>query len=353
MTKGSTLALRMLVVSMGIFFVPTGMAGQTGGSHALRELPNGDVVKAFIASLKAKDFGVPKTPWGHPDISGVFTTKDEANTPLERPKEWTGRRMQDITPQELAKAIVSRQQQAIERAPFAGGGNDLVETGVAIAVPIHWFDNLASMNSRPWFVIDPSEGQTPALAADAKAHQRINPGFLSPERDSYTDRSLTDRCVGGTIWFIPNLYGNSHEIYQTPDTVVFRYESFRTSRVIRLNQPHLPQVIRPLLGDSIGWWDGDTLVVETTNFPERLDYRGYTAKDLRVIERLTRTGPKTVEWTMTFDNPHVWTKAWTYSLPMTLDASQPIYEYACHEGNFGLSNILSAGRATEKKGGLK
>src|SRR5688500_1572767 len=127
MTKGFNVALRMLAVSTIIFFcVPIGMAGQTRGFQPPTDLPNADVVKAFIASLKAKDFSVPKTPWGHPDIGGVFTTKDEANTPLERPKEWAGRRMQDITPKELAEAIVKRQQQAIERAPFAGGGNDLV-----------------------------------------------------------------------------------------------------------------------------------------------------------------------------------------------------------------------------------
>ena len=353
MKTGPIFAVRILVVSIVLFFVSIGMAGQTRVFQAPTDLPNGDVVNTFISSVKAKDFSVPKTPWGDPDINGVFTTKDEANTPLERPKEWTGRRMQDIKPQELAQAIVARQQQAIERAPFAGGGNDLVETGVAIAVPIHWFDNLASMNSRPWFVIEPSDGEVPPLAADAKAHRRNYPGFLSPERDSYTDRSTTDRCIGGSMWWIPNLYGNSHEIYQTPDTVVFRYESFRTSRIIRLNQRHLPQVTRPLLGDSIGWWEGDTLVIETTNFPDGVGYRGYTAKDLRVIERLTRTGLKTVEWSMTFDNPKVWTKAWTYSMPMTLDATQPIFEYACHEGNFGLANILSAGRAEDKKVGAK
>jgi hypothetical protein len=221
---------------------------------------------------------------------------------------------------------------------------------VAIAVPIHWFDNLAAVNSRPWFVIDPANGKVPALAAGAAAYKSNNPGFLAPGRDTYLDRSLTDRCVGGSVWRTPSIYGNSHEIIQTPDHVVFRYESMRTSRMIRLNQPHLPAHMRPHLGDSIGWWDGNTLVVETTNLPERLDYRGYSLKNMRLIERFTRIGPKTLEWTVTMDDPNVYSRPWTYSYPMTEDNTQPIFEYACHEGNYGLANILTAGRAADKKG---
>lgn len=326
-------------------------AGHGGTFQPPANVAGGEAVKAFVAARMAKGFTPPRTPWGDPDVSGVFTTKDEANTPFERPDEWAGRKMEDITPKEFAEALAQRQQRAVELAPFAGGGDDLVEAGVAIAVPIHWFDNLAAKNSRPWFVIDPLDGKIPATTPTAASLKIKKPGFLSPERDFYSDRSTTDRCIGGTVWKNPGLYGNSHDIVQTPDTVTFRYESMRTNRTIRLNQPHLSQTIRPLYGDSIGWFEGNTLVVETTNFPETVDYQGYSMKDLRLIERFTRTGPKTVEWSMTFDNPKVWTKPWTYSYPMTQDETQPIFEYACHEGNFGLANILSAGRAAEKATG--
>jgi len=305
------------------------------------------IVKAFVASQMQKNWVQPTTPWGDPDIGGVFTTKDEANTPFERPDEWSGRVMEEITAEELAEAIAGRQQHALERAPFAGGSDQLIEEGVAIAVPIHWFDNLAATNSRPWFLIDPPDGKIPALAPGANTHLSKTPGFLSPDRDSFADRSLTDRCIGGTVWKTPGLYGNSHEVLQTPGHVVFRYESMRTSRIVRLDQPHISSEIRPLYGDSIGWWEGNTLVIETTNFPEVVQHRGYSAQDLRVIERLTRTGPGTVEWSMTIDNPQVWETPWTYSYPMTEDDTQPIFEYACHEGNFGLANILSAGRAVD------
>jgi hypothetical protein len=297
-----------------------------------------------------KDFTPSKTPWGDPDIQGVFTTKDEANTPFERPDEWAGKKMEDITPQEFAAAIAKRQQEAVERAPFAGGGE--AEEGVAIAVPIHWFDNLAAKNTRPWFVIDPPEGKIPPVSRDAAASQtpRRPRGPSDGLRDSYTDRSLTDRCIGSTVWRTPGIYGNSHEIVQTPDTVVFRYETHRASRTIRLNQPHLTAGITPHYGDSIGWWEGNTLVVETTNFPPRIDYRGYSAKGLRVIERFTRIGPKTVEWSTTIDDPAVYSRPWTYSYPMTEDNTQPIFEYACHEGNYGLANILTAGKAVGNRG---
>jgi hypothetical protein len=346
----STFLIGLLSVSAVASLAAQAPAGRAAKIQTPTNVPGAEAVKAFVTARLAKGFVSPKTPWGDPDISGVFTTKDEANTPFERPDEWAGRRMEDITPNEFAEALAQRQQIALERAPFAGGGDDLVEQGVAIAVPIHWFDNLTAKNSRPWFVIEPADGKMPTLAPTAAAEKVDRPGFLAPGRDSYTDRSTTDRCIGGTVWKIPTLYGNSHDIVQTPGHVSFRYESMRTARTIRLNQPHLSQAIRPLYGDSIGWWDGNTLVVETTNFPDTVDYRGYSAKDLRVIERFTRTEPKTVEWSMTFDNPKVWTKPWTYSYPMTQDDTQPIFEYACHEGNFGLANILSAGRSVESKG---
>ena len=323
-------------------------AGQAGAGSAAN-VPGAEAVKAFVAARMAKGFTPPKTPWGDPDVQGVFTTKDEANTPFERPDAWAGKRMEDVTPEEFAEDIVRRQQRALEFAPFAGGGQELISEGVAIAVPIHWFDNLAAKNSRPWFVIDPPDGKVPPVTSGAEGQKSNNPGFLAPGRDTYLDRSLTDRCVGGSIWSTPSLYGNSFEIVQSKDHVVFRYEAMRASRMIRLDREHLSSDIRPHYGDSIGWWDGDTLVVETTNFPERLAYRQYSAKDMRVIERFTRTGPKSVEWSVTLDNPAVYTRPWTYSYPMTEDNTQPIFEYACHEGNYGLANILTAGRAADNK----
>ena len=336
-----------LVAGIVVVVSTAASGGQAAGGS--RDLPGADAVKAFVAARVAPNFAAPETPWGHPDLQGIFTTKDEANTPFERPDEWAGKRMEDITPQEFAAAIEQRQLAAVERAPFAGGGEP--EEGVAIAVPIHWFDNLAAVDSRPWFVMDPPDGKVPALAAGAPAHRSTQPAFSTPHRDTYLDRNLTDRCIG-FAFRMPSIYGNSYQIVQTPDYVVFRREQLHDARVIPLGNRSFPSM-RSFEGHSRGHFEGNTLVVETTNFDERVAYRGYSAKDLRVIERFTRTAPDKIEWSMTLDNPTVYARPWTFSFPLTEDSTQPIHEYACHEGNYGMANLLSAGRAAEKRAGPK
>ncbi len=334
-------------------------AGSSGEASPLQKadsLPGSDAAQAFIAARTVKTWFPPKTPWGDPDISGVFTTKDEANTPFERPAEWVDRRMADITPTELTEAITKRQQEAVEFAPFFGGGEP--QDGVAIAVPIHWFDNLAAINSRPWFVIDPPNGQVPPLTTEAET-QAIPRAPLGGRRDSYIDRSLGDRCIAWGAWRLPTIYSNSHQIVQTPDHVVIRQEQVHEARIVPLDgRSPVDQNIRSYLGHARGYWEGNTLVVVTTNFHDQMRVRGFRvvgrgtrlrAGNLRLIERFTRTAPGTVEWTMTFDVPTVWTRPWTFSLPMTEDDTQIIHEYACHEGNYGLANILSAGRSAEVK----
>ena len=342
-----------------VIVIVTGLASVAlSGQESAGNLPGAAAAKAFIASVTAKGFTPPKTPWGHPDIQGIFTTKDEANTPFERPAEWAGRKMEEITPKEFADAVAKRQQAATESAPFAGGGEEA--EGVAIAVPIHWFDNLAAMNSRPWFVVDPPEGKVPPLAPEAASRQQAR-GPNGGGRDNYTDRNLNDRCIAMT-WRQPTLYGNSYQIVQTPDYVIVRREQVHDAQIIPLDgRPFRDSKIRTYEGDSRGHWEGNTLVVETRNFaanvPLRAGIRGggvgggeqKPSPNLRVIERFTRTAPNKVEWTVTFDDPGTWTRPWTYSMPLTQDATQMIHEYACHEGNYGLANILSAGRAAEKK----
>ena len=354
----------LLTVLIGALLAPMSVQGQSG-TETLRarveSMPGHAAIRSFIASRFAKGFRPPKTPWGDPDISGNFDTSSEANTPMERPNEWAGRQMDSITPAELAAAIEMRQRDAVERAPFAGGGEP--EEGVAIAVPIHWFDNLAAVNARPWWVIDPPDGKIPpvtpavtkrqaaAAAADRRARQAPNfrPGGT---RDHYTERSATERCITfGVPWRTPGIYGNAHQILQTPTHVIFRSEMIHETRIIPLDRrPHLSSAIRTHFGDSRGYWDGDTLVVETRNIHPDVVVRGATGESLRVIERFTRIAPTKVEWTVTLDDPATWTRPWTYSYPMTINDAKPIFEYACHEGNFGMANLLTAGRRGDKDG---
>ena len=365
--RGSNVGMVVRGGAVGLFVavaltVPRSIEAQT--PEWAVDLPDAAVVKAFITSQVREHWEPPRTPWGDPDIQGNFTTKDEANTPFERPADWAGRAIEEITAEELAEDIVERQQQALERAPFAGGGEP--DEGVAIAVPIHWFDNLAAQNARPWFVIDPVDGTVPPLTAEAEARPpALGPGsarqradfnaetrLRGGRRDTYTDRYLGDRCI---MWLngvphSPGIYGNSFQLLQTPDHVVIRYEMIHEARVIPLDgRSRVSPMIRSYLGDSRGYWDGNTLVVETTNLHPAATYRGAPGQNLRLIERFTRIAPDRVEWTMTFDDGTTWERSWTYSLPMAEDDNQIIYEYACHEGNYGMANLLSAARAQERQ----
>ena len=236
-------------------------------------------------------------------------------------------------------------------------------------MPIHWFDNLAAVNGRPWMVIDPPEGKIPARVPGAPPEQleidlQNAPALVGQaqvdaadalqdnnSKDEPANRTWSDRCiVFGGLWRTPGLYGNSYQIIQTPDYVVLRYEMVHEARMIPLDGRPLPnQAIQPYFGTSRGWWEGNTLVVETTNINERLRHRGVSTKNLRLVERFTRLGPDKVDWSMTIDDPTVYTRPWTFSLPLTEDNSQLIHEYACHEGNFGMANLLTAGRLLDRR----
>ena len=346
---------------VAIWSIP--LSGQRPTPDWAESLPDASVVKKFIASQVQANWEPPKTPWGDPDIQGNFTTKDEANTPFERPLEWTGRTIDKITTEELAADIVERQQRALETAPFAGGGEP--DQGVAIAVPIHWFDNLAAQNARPWFVIDPIDGAIPPLTSGEPGGFVFGGGatrggddretrLRGGHRNSYTDRYLGDRCImwASGVPHFPIIYGNSFQILQTADHVVVRYEMIHEARIIPLDgRPHPNSAIRSYMGDSRAYWDGNSLVVETTNVHEAANYLGAPGKNVRLVERFTRIAPQKVEWTMTLDDTTTWQRPWTYSRPMTEDDTQIIHEYACHEGNYGMANLLSAARAQERQDG--
>ena len=149
---------------------------------------------------------------------------------------------------------------------------------------------------------------------------------------------------------MPVIYGNSYQILQAPGYVAIRYEMIHETRIIPLDgRPHSSPALRSYMGDARGKWDGDTLVVETTNFRDEDAFRGANGATLKLTERFRRTAPNTVKWAVTVEDPMTWTKPWTFSMPLTMDDSQPVLEYSCHEGNLGLRNILSAARAEEKK----
>jgi hypothetical protein len=300
----------------------------------------------------ARPYAPGKTMWGDPNLQGVYTDKDENGVPLERPNQFEGKRAEDVDDSELADIVRERQARAVAGAAAIGGA----DTG---AGPVHWYEHYDAKNSRPWMVVDPADGKIPPLtdAAQQRAAARAAARAGHGPADSYDDRSLYDQCItrGVVGSMLPVIYGNSFQIVQSPGYVAIRYEMIHEARVIPLDgRPHAPAKVRSYMGDPRGHWEGSTLVVETTNFTGKtaIGVNGngtFNSESLKLVERFTPVSAAVVEWRVTVDDPATWTRPWTFALNLTRDESQGVFEYACHEGNYAMHNILSAARAEERQ----
>ena len=218
--------------------------------------------------------------------------------------------------------------------------------------PLHWFENIRPKNSRAWLVVDPPDGRIPPVTAEgrARAAARAEARKGRGEADSAADRSLYNRCItrGVPGSMMPAIYGNSYRIVQGPGVVTIAYEMVNETRVIPLDgRPHLGASMRAYLGDARGRFEGSTLVVETTNFTDKTPYRGSSDR-LRLVERFTPVDDAHVEWAVTFDDPATWARPWTFAMQLTkVGADEALFEYACHEGNYAMRNLLSVARAEE------
>jgi hypothetical protein len=306
----------------------------------------------------------PKTPWGDPDLQGYYTNKYEYGTPFEKPAAFAGRRVDELSAQELADLAKKRQQEALDRAPFLGGDPEGKIGNSAEFRDIYE----VTKGSRPWFVIDPADGKIPPVLPEARARAR-NAGtggsFGSGPFNGPEDFSLWERCItrGLPGSMLPGVYGNSYQIVQAPGVVVIRYEMVHETRVIPLDsstsagspresrgdgRANLGKALRFDTGSARGHWEGNTLVVETTNFKQRSAYRNANAETMRLVERFQRTSTDRVEWSVTVDDPSTWARPWTFSMPLTRNEDEAIELYECHEGNHAIFNILSAARAAER-----
>jgi hypothetical protein len=337
---------RLLTVAAAV-----SVASMTGSAQTSSGTASASSSKGTTSASSSKKYVPPKTAWGDPDLSGNYTNKYEQGTPFERPAQFDGKRIEDIQGQELADIVQKRQQTAIERAPFLSGD----PTGT-IAGPMEFRDIYeVAKASRPWFVIDPTDGKIPPMTAEAQrriaARPRTGSSFSNGVYDSYENLSLYDRCItrGYPSSMLPAIYGDSYQIVQGQGWVGIRIEMIHETRVIPLdNRPHVSKGIALDMGDPRGHWDGNTLVVETTNFRDRSIYRNGNPEKMRLIERFTRTSPGSIEWAVTVDDPSTWARPWTFAMPLTLNDAEPVYEYACHEGNYAITNILNGSRAAEK-----
>jgi len=291
----------------------------------------------------AKPWVAPRTADGAPDLTGNWT--NATYTPLERPANMAGKEF--FTPEEAEAFVKSRDENFNSQS----------------AEDIH-YDNVLwqsenykkGVNSlRTSLIVDPADGKLPALVEAARNRVQgpvVGEGQNLRRADSYENRTLAERCI---TWgndgppMMPVGYNANLDILQGQGYVVVRNEMIHSARLIPIDatRPHVGSKIRQWNGDSRGHWEGNTLVVETTNFNEKTRFRNSTTA-LKVTERFTRTDADTIDYQFTVDDPNTWTHAWTAAVPLR-KVPGPIYEYACHEGNYGLPNILRAQRVEDAK----
>ena len=285
---------------------------------------------------------LPRLPDGHPDLQGIWDFRSA--TALERPVRFAGREFM------TADEVAAYEQEALEREDGRPPDDGRTEQSVH---PVWWLDYGKTVvgSRRTSLIVDPADGRIPPLTEEAQqrnAERRAAARTHGPA-DSYENRSLQERCItrGLPEVTLPGPYNNNLQIVQTPGYVMLFTEMIHDARVIPMDgRPHNSPNLRSWMGDSRGRWEGDTLVIDTTNFTDRTNFRGSGA-GLHLVERLTRIDAHAIEYRFTLDDPTTWTRTWTVAYPI-VKADGLIYEFACHEGNYGLRDILTGARYEEK-----
>jgi hypothetical protein len=312
----------------------------------------------------AKKWIQPKTPWGDPDIQGIWPGTEMIGTPLQRPASLGSRDV--VSDEEFRQREAAREAQeefdtaefvtdAVRCDPQRGGlGNtpDTCANGVSIGPPLYWQDR-GKPNRQASLVVDPPDGRIPPLTPEA---QRLATARAAARRgrgatDSWEDRSAWERCLTrGAIGFLPTGYNNGNRIIQAPGYVIILVEMIHEARVVPLKgSAHAGPGVRSYNGDSRGHWEGNTLVVETTSFGDNATVNNTPlSSSARLVERFTRVDANTLNYEVTVDDPKTWTQAWKMRFPLTRDPGYELFEYACHEGNLFMSNALSGARADER-----
>jgi hypothetical protein len=294
------------------------------------------------AAKAARSWTMPRTADGMPDLTGDWT--NATYTPLERPANMAGKEF--FTAEEAAAFVKSREES------FNGQAADDIHYDNALWQSENYDKGVNSL--RTSLVIDPPDGRIPALVEAARTREQgpvVGAGQNLRRADSYENRTLGERCI---TWgndgppMMPVGYNANLDIHQGVGYVIVRNEMIHSARVIPTDaRPHLGAKIRNWNGDSRGHWDGNTLVVETTNFNSRTRFRNSTDA-LKVTETFTRTDANTIDYRFTAEDPNTWTRPWTAAVPLR-KVPGPIYEYGCHEGNYGLPNILRAQRVEDAR----
>ena len=301
----------------------------------------------------------PRTADGQPDLQGVWANNNA--TPLERPVALAGRAL--LTDAEVA-ALKAKSQELFNGDGDAAFGDDVFLAVLAGTKKFSSSDATTGNYNQFWIadrdfdnrtslITDPPDGRLPPLTPEAQKRRagpqqdRTQRGFNGPE-----DRALSERCITFGAPRVQAAYNSYFQIFQTRTHVAILMETIHDARIVPIDgRPHVGQGIRQWLGDSVGRWEGDSLVVETTNYSPKSDFRG-AHENLHIVERFTRVSPNRIDYTIAVNDPTTWTKPWTAMIPLKLTRDE-IYEYACHEGNEGMVGILEGARAQEKAAGTE
>jgi hypothetical protein len=305
----------------------------------------------------------PKTAWGDPDLQGTWTSDDFYGVPFERPMRYGNRKL--LTDEEYAERAKENDLLAtsIRAGVFPKAGYWEQHAGVeAEPYPSNWSEYARRTSRQTSLIVDPEDGHLPGLTPQAM-FLRVSQiaAARKSHLESWEDFSMYARCITRGVLgsMLPVMYGNGTEIIQTPGLVAIHYEMIHEARLIPIDPPDHPQPHRPgslltYMGDPRGHWEGDTLVVETTNFMGGKVGIGANGEgvrysdDLRLVERFTRTSDREIQYEVTVNDPKTFTKPWTVAFPITREPGYQIFEYACHEGNYAMPNSLSSARAEEK-----
>jgi hypothetical protein len=363
MKPGSIAALSVVAVATAAWLTPaTAQAPSTRVDRPLAQGKPPSPPSAKASSARGKGWTLPRTPDGHPDLQGTWT--NGTITPLERP-DGASLTMTRENADRLERGLADRAKRLDEPsspdrpAPPKGGDGSTGAAGNVGGYNNFWLDpgdRVAIVNGeyRSSLVVDPPDGKVPPITPEARQRNaaRLAAAKGRGQYDHPELRPLGERCImsfGSNAGppMLPNyFYNNNYQIVQTRDHVMILVEMVHDVRVIRMGGVHQPKHLRPWMGDSIGRWEGDTLVVETTNFHPLQTFRG-ASENLKVTERFARTGADTILYKFTIDDPSTFTRSWSGEVPFNR-IDDLIYEYACHEGNYALSNILSGERARER-----
>jgi hypothetical protein len=302
------------------------------------------ILASTVAAAQSKQWKPGRTPDGQPDIEGVWTYA--TLTPLERPPELSGKAT--LTPAEAA-AFARQSQERVSTDRRDGGG----AADVGRSYNEFWRDRGSIVKTmRTSLIVDPPDGRIPPLTPDAQKREtaRAELGGGRPA-DGPENRNTWERCLGRGLPLVPTSYNNNFQIMQIPGYVVILLEMVHDARIIPLvdprgGSPHLPSNVRNWLGDSRGHWEGDTLVVDVTNFTPGINFRG-SSENLHLIERFKRVDAGTLLYEFTVEDPTTFTRPWTAAIP-AIAISDKLFEYACNEGNHAMTGILAGARAGER-----